>query len=321
MRFFENANYDFIGKRKTTYVVAIAFTLFALLPGLVWQVTQGNWFNWGVDFTGGTLIQLHFSGPVEVGQLRAITEPIAPGTQITSFGGENDFFVRAPSTSSGEAGASNVSEQIIQALRARFGAAMRVDKNEAVGPKIGNELQTRATIAVLLSFAATLIYLAFRLEWSFGLAAIIATINDILFTLGVLAAFRLEFSLTTVAALLTIIGYSLNDKIVVFDRVRENLKLTRRREDFALLINRSVNETLPRTVMTGGSVIAVLAVLFLIGGIAIRDFALIMFLGIVLGTFSSMFLAPIVLIDIQKRWGEKARKKVTPKPARVGAAV
>jgi preprotein translocase subunit SecF len=320
MRLFENANYDFIGKRKVTYAVALAFALFAVVPGLFFQLTSGKWFNWGVDFTGGTLIQVHFGRQMEVGQLRSIIEPIAPGTQITSFGGANDFFIRAPS--SGDAGASNVSEQIVRALRAQFGAAsLRVDKNEAVGPKIGNELQTRATIAVLLSFAATLIYLAFRLEWSFGLAGIIATINDILFTLGVLAAFRLEFSLTTVAALLTIIGYSLNDKIVVFDRVRENLKLTRRREDFAHLINRSVNETLPRTVMTGGSVIAVLAVLFLLGGIAIRDFALIMFLGIVLGTFSSMFLAPIVLIDIQKRWGQGATKKAAPKPARVSAAV
>jgi preprotein translocase subunit SecF len=318
MRLFEHANYDFVGKRRITYAVVLAVTLFAILPGLAAELSGGSWFNWGVDFTGGALVQVRFTQPMTVGELREVIEPIAPGTQISDFGGANEFLVRAQSVAG--ASATSVSDQVDQTLRARYGGNYLIVRTEAVGPKVGNELQTRATIAVLLSFAATLIYLAFRLEWTFGVAAIAATISDILFTAGVLATFRLEFSLTTVAALLTIIGYSLNDKIVVFDRIRENLKATRRKEEFSLLINRSINETLPRTVMTGGSVMAVLAVLFLVGGIAIRDFALIMFLGIVVGTFSSMFVAPVVLIEINKRWGDRARER-SSKPARVGATV
>jgi preprotein translocase subunit SecF len=310
MRLFENANYDFIGRRKITYGVAAAIFAFAVLPGLIAELSGGSWFNWGVDFTGGTLIQVEFTQPTEVGEVRSIVEPVAPGTQITAFGGENEFLVRAPGFNTGEA---QVSDRINEALRARYGSAYKIVRTESVGPKVGNELQSRATIAVLLSFAATLVYLAFRLEWTFGVAAIVATISDILFTLGILAAFRLEVSLTTIAALLTIIGYSLNDKIVVFDRVRENLR-AKRHEEFAALINRSVNETLPRTVMTGGSVLAVLAVLFLVGGIAIRDFALIMFLGIVMGTFSSMFLAPIVLIGIEKRVHHSTKRTAKERP-------
>ena len=320
MRFFEHANYDFIGKRRITLATFAAITLFALLPGLVFELTGQRWFNWGVDFTGGTLVQVRFTQPMTSAELRSVVEPVAPGAGISDFGrASNEFLIRAQSVA--DTGATNIAETVSQALRARYGSNFVIDKTEAVGPKVGNELQARAIIAVLLSFAATLIYLAFRIEWQFGVAAIVATINDILFTLGVLALFRLEFSLTTIAALLTIIGYSLNDKIVVFDRVRENLKASRR-EDYTHLVNRSVNETLPRTVMTGGSVIAVLAVLYLVGGIAIKDFALLMFLGIVLGTFSSMFLAPVVLIDIHKRMLARKKKPSAIKPpARAGAAV
>lgn len=306
MRLFENAKYDFIGKRRITYAVAVAILLFALIPGILFEVTKGSWFNWSVDFTGGTLVQVRFTGATSEGDLRQIVEPVAPGAEISRFGGGNEFLIRAGSFAAGE---GNVSDRIMQAIRGQYGDKFEVIRTDAVGPKVGNELRGRATLAVLLSFAATLIYLAFRLEWSFGVAAIVATVNDIIFTLGILAALRLEFSLTTVAALLTIIGYSLNDKIVIFDRVRENLKATRRREDFTVLINRSINETLPRTVMTGGSVLAVLLVLFLVGGVAIRDFALIMFLGIVVGTFSSMFLATVVLIAINQRWPRETTKK------------
>jgi preprotein translocase subunit SecF len=306
MRLFENAKYDFLGKRRITYAVCAAIFLFALLPGLFYELTRGSWFNWAVDFTGGTLVQVRFKQSVSEADLRELVEPVAPGAEISRFGGHDEFLIRAGTFAASE---GNVSDRIFQVLKARFGDQYEVIRTDAVGPKVGNELKSRATMAVLLSFAATLIYLAFRLEWSFGVAAIIATINDIIFTLGVLASLRLEFSLTTVAALLTIIGYSLNDKIVVFDRVRENLKATRRREEFGHLINRSINETLPRTVMTGGSVLAVLLVLFLVGGMAIRDFALIMFLGIVVGTFSSMFLAPAVLVAINQRWPKESKKR------------
>lgn len=314
IKIFQNTNYDFIGKRRITLIACLAVLAFSILPGVVNLAAGRGFFNWGVDFAGGILTQVRFTQPTDEAALRDIIEPIAPGSQISRFGQENEFLIRAPLL--GENTTAAV-EQIRQALREQYNDSFVIDRTEAVGPKVGSELQTRAIIAVLLSFAATLIYLAFRLEWTFGFAGIVATIVDLLFTVGVLAALRLEFSLTTIAALLTIIGYSLNDKIVIFDRIRENMRASRQRGEFAALVNRSINETIPRTVMTGGSVMAVLLVLFLLGGVAISDFALIMFLGVVAGTISSMFVAPTVLLWVRDRVGKNKTKETTTRPARV----
>jgi preprotein translocase subunit SecF len=203
---------------------------------------------------------------------------------------------------------------VVQALRGRFGNdGVEVGRIEAVGAKVGDELQGRALLAIVISFAATLIYLAFRFEWRFGTAAVIATLHDILLTLGIVTLFRLEMSLTMVAAILTIVGYSLNDTIVIFDRVRENLH-TGKRVDFAQTLNRSINETLPRTLLTAGGTLATLLSLFIFGGAIIREFALVLIVGIVLGTYSSIFVASPVLLEIEKRWpgetGVKAKRPV-----------
>jgi len=313
IKIFQNTKYDFVGKRRITLLVSIAVLAFAIVPGVINLAAGRGFFNWGVDFAGGILTQVSFTQATDEAALRQIVEPIAPGSQISRFGQENEFLIRAPSL--GE-GTTQVIEQLRQALQQQYDGNFTIERTEAVGPKVGGELQTRAIIAVLLSFLATLIYLAFRLEWTFGLAGIVATMIDLAFTIGVLAAFRLEFSLTTIAALLTIIGYSLNDKIVIFDRIRENMRASKR-EDFTALVNRSINETIPRTVMTGGSVMAVLLVLFLLGGIAIRDFALIMFLGVVAGTITSMFVAPTVLLFVRDRVGKHKAKEPTSRPARV----
>lgn len=173
-----------------------------------------------------------------------------------------------------------------------------------MSPKVGGELQQKAGFAIVFSFFLTLIYLAIRFELRFGIAAIIATVHDILLTLGFLALFRVEIALPTVAALLTIVGYSLNDTIVVFDRVRENLgKKGGRKEDPAELVNRSINETLPRTVLTSGTTLAVLLALLILGGAVIRDFTMVLILGVVIGTYSSIFVASPALLEIQKRFG------------------
>jgi preprotein translocase SecF subunit len=162
----------------------------------------------------------------------------------------------------------------------------------------------------------TLAYLAFRFEWRFGLAAVIATLHDILLTLGLVSLLQLEVALATVAAILTIIGYSLNDTIIIFDRVRENLKAGRR-EDFVALLNRSINETLPRTVVTSGTTLVTLIALFLLGGDIIRPFALILILGILLGTLSSIFIAAPALRAIEKKWPGQRKKASRPaRPAR-----
>ena len=197
---------------------------------------------------------------------------------------------------------------------------VEVVRTELVGAKVGAELQTKALQAVLFSFVLTLVYLAFRFELRFGLAAVIATAHDILITLGFLALFRVEIALPTVAAILTILGYSLNDTIVVFDRVRENMQAKgARKRDPVDLVNGSINETLPRTVLTSGTTLAVLLALLVLGGALIRDFTIVLILGVVIGTYSSIFVASPALIEIQKRWGvsDPDRKKERPQPATV----
>jgi preprotein translocase subunit SecF len=178
----------------------------------------------------------------------------------------------------------------------------------------------RALYAILFSFVLTLMYLAMRFELRFGLAAVIATLHDILITLGFLAVFRVEIALPTVAAILTILGYSLNDTIVVFDRIRENLhKKGARKRDQIELVNESINETLPRTVLTSGTTLAVLLALYLLGGAVIRDFTVVLILGVIIGTYSSIFVAAPALIEIQNKWGlgKSADQKKRPQPATV----
>src|SRR5690606_39263226 len=183
----------------------------------------------------------------------------------------------------------------------------RVLDTDAAGPKVGGELRTRALLAILLSFGAVLAYLAVRFEWRFGVAAVIATAHDLLATIAFIAILRIEISLFVVAALLSIVGYSLNDTIVIFDRVRENLHKLKN-ESFTALLNRSVNETLPRTVITGGTALGSLVAMAVLGGDVVRPFALIMLFGLAVGTFSSIFVASPVLLEVERRWpGPHAR--------------
>jgi len=319
MRLFANANYDFIGRRRTAYVLSAALLVLALLAGAYWQITRGSWLNYGVDFTGGTIVQVIFKEPTTVAEVRAAVDAVLPGTEITRFGGENEFLVRAPVFS--EEGTSTA-EQLVQGLVDRYGqGAFEVVRTEAVGPKIGGELQQKAVFAILLSLAATLAYLAVRFEWRFGVAAVIATAHDVLLSLGLISTFRLEVALPTVAAVLTIVGYSLNDTIVIFDRVRENMKKVGRRMELSEILNLSINETLPRTVLTSATTLATLFALFVLGGSTIREFALILLVGILIGTYSSIFVASPVLLEIERRWKHKESGAKGSKPARAGARV
>lgn len=319
MRLFANANYDFIGRRRTAYVLSAALLVLALLAGAYWQITRGSWLNYGVDFTGGTIVQVIFKEPTTVAEVRAAVDAVLPGTEITRFGGENEFLVRAPVFS--EEGTSTA-EQLVQGLADRYGqGAFEVVRTEAVGPKIGGELQQKAVFAILLSLAATLAYLAVRFEWRFGVAAVIATAHDVLLSLGLISTFRLEVALPTVAAVLTIVGYSLNDTIVIFDRVRENMKKVGRRMELSEILNLSINETLPRTVLTSATTLATLFALFVLGGSTIREFALILLVGILIGTYSSIFVASPVLLEIERRWKHKESGAKGSKPARAGARV
>jgi preprotein translocase subunit SecF len=315
MRIFSNANYSFIDKRKAAYAFSGILLLSAIGAMLFNVVSIGSWQHYGVDFTGGSLIQVRFEVPMTAGEIRdALGGANAPA--ITRFGTENDFTIRAPVTEG--ASVDEVRQQIQADLGEVFGAGnFEVLEAELVSPKVGGELQQKAAFAIVFSFFLTLIYIAIRFELRFGVAAIIATVHDILLTLGFLAFFRVEIALPTVAALLTIVGYSLNDTIVVFDRIRENLgRKGGRKEDPAELVNRSINETLPRTVLTSGTTLAVLLALLGLGGPVIRDFTFVLILGVLIGTYSSIFVASPALLEIQKRFGtgedrekERARRR------------
>ena len=318
MRLFENASYDFLGQRRRGYVASAVMLVVGIGAMLVGLATTGSWLDYGVDFRGGALVQVRMNQSTEIDAIRQVVRTVAPAADVTRFEGQDEFLVRAPVF---ESEGTQVSDQIDGALTESFGAGtFEIVRNESVGPKVGAELQQRALLAILLSFGMTLIYLAFRFEWRFGVAAVIATIHDIVVALGFLAIFRIEVSLPTVAAVLTIIGYSLNDTIVIFDRIRENLKKSGRREAYRDIVNRSINETLPRTVMTSGTTLAALFALYLFGGGIIRPFALILIVGILVGTYSSIFVASPALLEIEHRWKRKEHPG-RAKPARARAGV
>lgn len=301
MRVFENANYPFHNWRRRAYLVFATLVAIGLIGIIRNVVVDGSWLAYGVDFTGGTRVQVQFDRPVEAEDVRAAVESAGYNDwEISSFGGPDAYVLRMGLFEQNE---ENDARAIVtNALSNGFSEAeFEILSTGAIGPKVADELQQRALIAILLSFTATLIYLAFRFEWRFGLAAILATSIDIVVTLGYLATTRTEISMGTVAALLTIVGYSLNDKIVVFDRIRENLVLPKPSEDYSGILNRSINETLSRTALTGGGVLATLFSLYFLGGPVIQDFALVLILGIIIGTFSSIFVAAPILYEIEQR--------------------
>jgi preprotein translocase subunit SecF len=310
MRLFANANYDFLGRRRIAYLITLA----VMLPGLVILLLRG--VNYSVEFTGGTLMQVQSSQPIDVGSVRnALAARGIEGAEIQSFGSERELVIRARLARAGadENDTQTTSAALQRALDSALGqGSYTILRTEAVGPKVGGELRHKALMAILLSFLAVLAYLAYRFEWRFGVAAIIATAHDILASVAFIGIARLEVSLFVVAGLMTIIGYSLNDTIVIFDRIRENLHL-RKRDHFESILNRSINETLPRTVFTGSTALGSLLALTILGGDVVRPFALLMLFGVIVGTFSSIFIAAPALLLIEKRWpGPAARGHMAP---------
>ncbi len=313
MRLFANANYDFIGQRKRGYAITGAF----ILIGFVVLLIRG--VNYSVEFTGGTLIQVQTEQPADAAALRnALQARGVHGAEIQTFGSDRELVVRARIAREGTDANDTqaTAEAVSQALDATLGAGnYKILRTEAVGPKVGGELRQQAVLAILMSFLAVLAYLAFRFEWRFGVAAVIATMHDIVAALAFIGFARLEVSLFVVAGLLTIVGYSLNDTIVIFDRIRENLHRLKR-ESFENILNRSINETLPRTFFTGTTALGSLVALSVLGGDVVRPFALLMLFGVIVGTFSSIYIASPVLLAIEKRWpGPDARGHLGPKTA------
>jgi preprotein translocase subunit SecF len=307
LRILHNTKIDFIGRWRLFTGALIAF----LIPAVVWIAVSGarsgigSAFRTGIEFTGGTLIQLEFRQPPQIATVRAAAEQAVNRVEVQTFGSPRDIVIRAQGREHvrrQSAGAANVAESIQRALEQHFGRdAFRVVRTEAIGPRVGAELRRNATIAMLISFVVSLIYLAVRFEWRFGVAAVLANMHDIIATFAFIKYAQIEITLFVVGGILTVIGYSLSDTVVVFDRVRE---LLRRGERVPMrdTLNRAVNETLPRTVMTGTTVIACLIALIVFGGSVLRPFAWVLLFGIVVGTVSSIYVASPLLLFIERRW-------------------
>lgn len=306
IRFFDQAHYDFLTHRTRAVVAALVF----MVPGLLLFLVRGA--NLSIEFTGGTLIELRAdSESITTDGLRSTLSGIGIGSpEITTFGAPNEYVVRARLEDNAEVTeetAQQTARVIDQALQAEYGPVYEIVRTEAVGPKVGSELRHRAFLAILMGFAAIFLYLSVRMEWRFAIAAVAATIHDILSAVAFISYFNIEVSLAVATALLFIVGYSVNDTIVTFDRVRENLRKFRRRELFEIL-NRSINETLPRTVLTSGTTIVATLAWVILGGEVLRGFAMVMTFGIVTGTFSSIFIASPILYLVEQKWpGEDVR--------------
>src|SRR2546430_7721193 len=306
IRLFANANYDFIKWRRWAY----GLTALIIVPGLALFLVHG--LNYSIEFTGGTLIQVRTPAPVGTDRIRAALDAAGiRDAEIQEFGAPNEYVVRTRLAAAGtraEGTSEATAAAVDSALAHGLGAGQyTIGRTEAVGPKVGRELQGKAFLAIFFSFIVTLIYLAIRFEWRFGLAAVLATLHDILTTIAFIRYLNLEVSLVVVGAVLTMVGYSLNDTIIIFDRVRENLRKYRRQNLYEIL-NLSINETLPRSVLTHGTTMATTLALVLLAGGVLRPLAPVMTFAILTRTFSSSYNAAPLLMYIEKRWpGEDAR--------------
>jgi preprotein translocase subunit SecF len=315
-RFFAHANYDFIALRKWAYFLTALF----VVPGLIVLAIRG--LNYSVEFTGGTMIRIRSEQAVDVGKLRAgLDQAGVKGAEIQSFGSDKEYVIRAGLEAAGadSSNTQSVSSEVTRALDGSLGkGSYQIRDKQAIGPKVGGELRSKAFLAIFLSFFAVLAYLAFRFEWRFGVAAVLATAHDILATLAFISILHLEVGLTGVAAILSMVGYSLNDTIIIFDRARENLH-KHKEMPFKDILNRSINETLPRSVLTHGTTLAALTALTIWGGEVIRPFALVMLFGVATGTFSSIYIASPLLMWIEEKWPAEhirsTRKKEQPSAA------
>ncbi len=291
MEFFRNPNINFVGAMKP----AFSFSAIVLVISLVLMGIHGG-PRLSIDFTGGSVLQVIVDPAPSVGELRsALTEKGYNGIQVTEFGSAEEFLITFPNVEEGTQ-TLDAAQVLLNDLRESLpNNNIELRREESVGPKIGDELRKGATSAVFGALALIVLYITFRFVFRYGIAAILALVHDVTLTLGVFSLLDLEISLSIIAAFLTIIGYSLNDTIVVFDRIRENMKL-RRKESYRQVINRSINECLSRTVLTSVTTFAVSFCLYLFGGAVIHDFAFALTFGVVVGTYSSMFIASPILV-------------------------
>jgi preprotein translocase subunit SecF len=293
MQFFANTNIDFIGNRKP----AMLFSLALILIGIVSLAVQGG-PKYGIDFLGGTSIELKFEKDISVANVRSALTQVGFGSaEIKSFGSATEILIRVQQQEAGTEISDAIKAEITKSFPDNPYSVQMIEK---VGPKIGSELRTAAVWAVLIAMVCILIYISWRFEFIFAVGAIVALFHDVIITLGFFSLLQFEITLNVVAAFLTIVGYSLNDTIVVFDRIRENLKVLRR-ESYPNVINISINQTLSRTILTSGTTLLVVLVLYLFGGEVINDFAFALLIGVGIGTYSSIFIASPILVEWEAR--------------------
>jgi preprotein translocase subunit SecF len=304
MDIFHNANYDFI--RWRWHALALSFVVIA--AGAALMVTRG--LPLGIDFSGGTSLVVRFNEDVTLDRVRDAVGPLPGEEVVQQFGdpSERRVLIRLPQVEGVESGAGleEGSARVEQALRSAGLPMFEVDNREIVGPVIGADLQRRGIWATITSLLAITIYIGFRFRFSFAVGAIAATLHDVLVTLAFLMFFRYDISLNVVAAILTITGYSVNDTIVIFDRVRENLR-SRRREPLSQVVNHSVNQTLGRTIITAGTTFLSVLALYLFGGEALEGFAFTMLVGVISGTYSTVFIASAIAIILSQQKGGKTQ--------------
>jgi preprotein translocase subunit SecF len=280
-------NINFVGKMKWMVIFSIVLTGICIISFLF------RGFYYGIDFAGGTLVQIKFQKDVTADDIRKVLTGIGITDSIIQPFGPHEVVVRTAESTTDIKG---LSAKIGDALHSAFGrGSLDVQRVEVVGPKVGKDLTRKAIMAVIFSWIGMLIYIALRFEFRYAVGGIVGVIHDVLVVMGIFSLFHIEFTLTIVAALLTIIGYSIHDSIVLFDRVRENTRKNPRK-DLRTLINESINQTLSRTILTSFTVFLVVLVLYIFGGAVIHDFAFALLAGVVFGTYSSVFIAsPVVL--------------------------
>lgn len=308
-----NTRFPFVRYFKFCFVLSVVLNL----ATVILLATVG--LNYGIDFRGGTLMEVQSTrGPADVAAMRSALGALNLGeTQIQSFGADNDVLIRIAEQPGGE----QAQQEAVAKVRAALGEGFEVRRTEVVGGVVSSELIEQAIWALVFTCFGIFVYVWLRFEWQFALGAIIALIHDVALTVGLWSVLQLEFNLTIVAALLTILGYSINDTVVIYDRIRENLRKFKRMP-LSDLLDLSVNETLSRTVMTAGSVLIALLALYFFGGEVIRGFVFAMLFGTIVGTYSSVYIAAPILtmIGIKRDWSGASsqatgRAKAPPKPA------
>ena len=311
MQFLVGINIDFVSKRK----LALMISGIVIAAGILSLVVKGG-PRLGIDFEGGGILEFRFEQPVAAEDVRSLVGGTGlTGYEVQHFGDEREVLIRVRKAEFGE----DVSQQLKELVETGIpGNQAEFRREESVGPKIGGELRRAGLIAIMLSMAAIVAYIWWRFELKFGVGAIAALAHDIAVTVGIFSIFNREISLPVLAALLTIIGYSLNDTIVVYDRIRENLKLLRG-TTYPNIINMSINQSLTRTVITSMTTLFVVLCLLLVGGEVIRDFALALFIGVLVGTYSSIFVASPILIGWHERMPRRLSDLLAQLPKRTRA--